>query len=270
MILNHKITRMKKLIIPIAALLIYGLTANAAVMICETPQQLNCDKIAMVKIDNGPWVNACYDHFELNDIQTWEEERTIAGNNTDLSRSQALDYISNEILEGLRWTDKGTNTNHSLEFKENAIYKDGELFLTLKEDFSAIIMEVPNSGGMFVKIGVDEEMEIEKTDPNVHFDAFFKANEDELKAIEEIKAYPNPLHSGSPLQLLSPAMIDKTMIFDMNGKIVYQNENDWQGSSEVRLNNLKDGVYLVRFVTAKFGIKVSRKIIVTSEDRFKE
>lgn len=261
---------MKKLTILIVALFIYGVTANATVIICNSPQQLNCDKIANIKIHDGPWVNACCDHFELNDIQTCEDDCTLALNNTDLSRSQALDFISNEILEGLRWTDKNTNTKHSLEYKGNAIYKDGELFLKLKEGFSAIIMEIPNSNGMFIKLGVDEEMEIKKTDPNVHFDAFFKANENELKAIKEIKAYPNPLNSSSPLQLFSPATISETSIYDMNGKIVYQNENDWKGSCEVNLNNPQDGVYLVRFVTAKFGIKISRKIIVTSAGRLKE
>lgn len=260
---------MKKLIILIVALFVYGVAANAAVIICETSQQINCDKIAMVKIHNGPWVNACYDHFELKDIQTWEDNCAMALNNTDPSQSHALDFISNEILEGLRWTDKSANTKHSLEFIGNSIYKDGEMLLKLKEEFSAVILEMPNSGGMFIKLGLDEE-EIIKTDPNVHFDAFFKANENELKAIKEIKAYPNPLHPNRPLNLFSPTMIDKTLIFDMNGKIVYQNENDWEGSLEVNLNNLPNGTYLVRFVTAKFGIKISRKIIITSESRLKE
>lgn len=143
------------------------------------------------------------------------------------------------------------------------------MLLKPNEEFSAVIMEIPNSGGMFIKLGLDEE-EIKKTDPNVHFDAFFKANENELKAIDEIKAFPNPLHPNRPLNLFSPTMIAKTLIFDMNGKIVYQNENEWEGSLEVNLNNLQNGTYLVRFVTAKFGIRISRKIIITSESRLKE
>ncbi len=270
MVLSKNPNKMKKLTILIVALFIYGVAANAVVIICEASQQTNCDKIAKVKLHHGPWQDACRGHFELNDNQTCEDDRTIARDKTDLSQSQALDFISNEILEGLKWTDLNTNTKHSLEVIGKTIYKDGELFLTLKEGFSAIIMELPNSNGMFIKLGVDEEMEIKETDPNIHFEAFFKANENELNATNEIKAYPNPLHSSSPLQLFSPATIGETLIYDMNGKIVYQNENDWKGSCEVNLNNPQDGVYLVRLVTAKFGIKIFRKIIITSEGRLKE
>ena len=258
---------MKDSIILFVTLLISSFTASGTVVICESAQQINCDRITKVKLaTNQPWINACCEHFDLPDGHTCEDDcmPTFTNTTNDVSKSQALDYVSYEILEGLKWTDKSTNTKHSLEFIGNVVYKDGKKLFEVREGISAIIMEIPNSNGLYIKLGLGDEPKV-KTDPNKYFDATAKALEDEFSAIDEIRVYPNPINPRIPLNLSSPASIDKVYIYDMNGKVVYKDDNDWKGSCEVNINNFQDGIYLVRFITSKGPIMITRKIIINSD-----
>lgn len=258
---------MKRIIFLFVLFFAFVIGTNATAIICESAAKVNCDKVTKVRIHDGPWQDACFDDFTLSGTQVYEDDCMATLNNSghSFTKSNVLNLISHEVFKGYKWTDKGTNTKHILEFVGNEVFYDGKLRFKVNENISAIIMEIPNSEGLYVKLGIESQAKpTVKTGPNYNI-AIPPADMGEIRSVTETKAYPNPLYASDRLYLSSPTLIDETRIIDINGRVVYENKNDWEDTYMVEINDLQGGIYFVILRTSKFGLTISRKITVMNK-----
>ncbi|SMC77013.1 T9SS type A sorting domain-containing protein [Moheibacter sediminis] len=71
---------------------------------------------------------------------------------------------------------------------------------------------------------------------------------DEINSIDEITLYPVPTKNVLNVSIQNGAVIEHILIYDLNGKLIYQSNND---SSKFDISHLAKGTYLVSVKTSK-------------------
>jgi hypothetical protein len=120
----------------------------------------------------------------------------------------------------------------------------------LREDGEAIGVYLIKQGDL--SLGNNYEI----TFIEANFEITASLNSDKFNLIEKINFYPNPTNNILNIDISEQLIITEIKMYNLLGKIVYQKK---KGVKSINLNNLNNGVYLIKIITDK-GMTLKRII----------
>jgi len=230
-------------IISLNILLICSLKLYSKAIVCVDDRMLDCVEIANVSFDGGvTWQEACCRHLfnlQLNGF-TCEDNCFEALNGSSSSRSNSTDRLINEIpIEGIEYKIYDENLKegiiYTLEFIGERIYLNGQIIARVKENINVVEVQLPRT---------EKVIRLKSVLPDSNkFNALLQAASIIVPPIE-ILLSPNP-NNGKELNIDINKKVQKILIYNMQGQIVYTHSSMFEGSCVLTLPNLKAGAYIV-------------------------
>jgi|TARA_R110002110_G_scaffold412781_1_gene639158 hypothetical protein len=175
-----------------------------------------------------------------------------------------LNSLNIDDLSNLRFVILSNNQLSSLDFSNNsqlvfvAVRSNSLTTLNLKNGNNA---NITNLAAVFNNllncVDIDDEIAANNgefpysqwaIDPGVIYSEDCSLGVDESQLSNNILLFPNPVESVLHIQIQNNISIDKVFLYDMGGRLIYQNADN---VNQIDMENLNKGLYFVEIETTK-------------------